>query len=103
MSASQPQAQSPVSARPSRVAKIAWYLALITLAGVVIGIVGAMTGVLPPLAGFLLFAAAMVLGSILTLIVGLVGLIVTRVRPGRPTCRPLLGVDGSRHRRRVAR
>ena len=44
-----------------------------------------MTGVLPPLAGFFLFAAAMVLGSILTLIVGLVGLIVTRARAGRPT------------------
>jgi uncharacterized protein (DUF1499 family) len=84
MSPSQPQAQSPASARPSRVAKIAWYLALITLAGVVIGVLGAMTGVLPPLAGFLLFAAAMVLGSILTLIVGLVGLIVTRARSGRP-------------------
>jgi uncharacterized protein (DUF1499 family) len=66
------------------VARIALWLALITLAVVAIGLLGAMAGVLPPLTGFLLFGAGMVLGSILTVIVGLVGIIVTRARPGRP-------------------
>jgi uncharacterized protein (DUF1499 family) len=66
------------------VAKIALYLGLITLAAVAIGLLGAMMGVLPPFAGFLLFGAAMVLGSVLTLLVGLVGIIVTRARAGRP-------------------
>jgi uncharacterized protein (DUF1499 family) len=84
MSPSRAQAQGPASARPSRVAKIALWLALITLAAVAVGLLGAMTGLLPPLTGFLLFGAAMVLGSILTVIVGLIGIVVTRARPGRP-------------------
>jgi uncharacterized protein (DUF1499 family) len=67
------------------VAKIAGWLAVITVAAILIGTLGAMTGVVPPLQGFLLFAAAMVLGSILTLIVGVIGLIVTRARDGQPT------------------
>ena len=74
----------PSAQRPSRVAKIAGWLAIVTLAAIVIGVLGAMTGVLPPITGFLLFAAAMVLGSLLTLIVGVIGLITTRARAGQP-------------------
>jgi uncharacterized protein (DUF1499 family) len=66
------------------VARIALWLGLITLAVVAIGLLGARIGVLPPLTGFLLFGAGMALGSILTLLVGLVGIIVTRARAGRP-------------------
>jgi uncharacterized protein (DUF1499 family) len=84
MSKSRAQAQSPAAGEPSRVARIAWYLALFTLAGIAIGVLGAMTGLLPPLAGFMLFGASMALGSILAVVVGLIGLIVTRARAGRP-------------------
>jgi hypothetical protein len=74
----------PSAQRPSKVAKIATWLAILTVAAVVIGALGAMTGLLPPLAGFMLFGAAMVLGSLLTLIVGVVGLMATRARAGQP-------------------
>ena len=92
MSPSQAQAQSSVSGRPSRVARIALYHGLITLAAVVIGVLGATTGLLPPLSGFLLFGAAMVLGSVLRrwllpdLAVAASSL--TRAKPGRDRRRP---------------
>ena len=81
---SQSNASASTIGRPSRVAKIAFWLATLTLVAIVIGILGAMSGALPPFSGFLLFAAAMVLGSLLTLLVGLVGLVTTRARAGRP-------------------
>jgi uncharacterized protein (DUF1499 family) len=84
MSKSRAHAKGPAAGRPSRVARIAWYLALFTLAAIAIGVLGATMGVLPPFTGFVLFGAAMVLGSILTVVVGLAGLIVTRAQAGRP-------------------
>src|SRR5688572_6779536 len=74
----------PSSQRPSLVAKLAFFLAVLTIVAIAIGTLGAMTGLIPPLAGFALFGAGMVLGSLLTLIVGVVGLIVTRARGGQP-------------------
>src|SRR5207344_388522 len=70
--------------RPSRAAKIAMVLAIVTLAAVVLGPLAAMTGLVAPIRGFVLFAGGLVLGSILTLIAGVIGLLTTRARAGRP-------------------
>ena len=70
--------------RPSRLAQSALYVAWITLGALVLGALGAATGLLAPLLGFLVFAAALVLGSILTLLLGLIALVVTRARAAQP-------------------
>jgi uncharacterized protein (DUF1499 family) len=68
--------------RPSRLAQSALYVALITLGAIVVGALGATAGLLAPLLGFLLFAAAIVLGSVLSLVLGAIALVVTRARAG---------------------
>jgi uncharacterized protein (DUF1499 family) len=70
--------------RPSRLAKSALYVALLTLGAILFGALGAATGLLAPLLGFLVFAAAIVLGSILSLLLGLIALVVTRARAAQP-------------------
>jgi uncharacterized protein (DUF1499 family) len=59
-------------------ATLAPILALISGAVALVGVVGAFTGVLPPLVGFQLFAAGALLGGFLTLIVSLIGIVTTR-------------------------
>ena len=70
--------------RPPMVARAALFVAAVTIGAILVGALGATAGLLAPLVGFLLFAAAMVLGSILALLLGVIGLIVTRQRAGRP-------------------
>jgi uncharacterized protein (DUF1499 family) len=80
----QTRADNVSATRPSMLAKIALYVALITIGAILVGALGATAGLLAPLTGFLLFAAAIVLGSILSLLLGAIALLVTRARPGRP-------------------
>lgn len=81
---SQTRTETTSAARPSRLAKSALYVAMITLGAILVGVLGATAGLLAPLLGFLLFAAGIVPGSVLTLLLGAIALLVTRTRAGRP-------------------
>jgi uncharacterized protein (DUF1499 family) len=70
--------------KPSKVARAALYVAIVTLGAIVVGALGATAGLLAPLLGFMLFAAALVLGSLVSLVLGLIGLVVTRARRALP-------------------
>lgn len=59
-------------------ATVAPILALISGATALIGLLGAWSGLLAPVVGFMLFAAGTILGGIATLIVSVVGLVQTR-------------------------
>ena len=69
---------------PSKIATAAAAVAGIALAAILVGVLGATAGLVAPLLGFLLFAGAMVLGAVLSLLLGAVALVVTRARAGRP-------------------
>jgi uncharacterized protein (DUF1499 family) len=81
---SQARADAGASQRPSGLAQSALYVALVAIGALVLGVLGATAGLLAPLLGFMLFAAAMVLGSILSIPLGLIAIVVTRAREGRP-------------------
>jgi uncharacterized protein (DUF1499 family) len=77
-------ADATAATRPSKTATIARYVAIATVVTMLIGLLGASVGLLAPLVGFLLFGAALILGSVLSLLTGLIAVIVTRARAGRP-------------------
>ena len=65
---------------PARTAGIGLVLALLASGMVLLGVGGAKLGLLPPLAGFGIFALGLMLGSLLAFPLGLIGL--SRTRPG---------------------
>ena len=71
---------------PVRIANVALWLGGLALASAGVGVLGVQVGALTPMQGFTLFGAAAVLGGVLTLLLGLVGVVATRgsgVRPAR--------------------
>ncbi|MDX1382995.1 MAG: DUF1499 domain-containing protein [Thermoanaerobaculia bacterium] len=63
-------------------ARLALWIAIASIGLILLGTLGARLGLLAPIQGFLLFAVGLLPGTLLTLVVGLVGLFRTRTSTG---------------------